>query len=555
MADWKRRDKVEWPMERKGKVYLVGAGPGDAGLITVRGVECIQKADVILYDNLVNPSLLKYARPDAELIFAGKSPKKHTLTQDETNALLVAKASEGKIVTRLKGGDPFVFGRGGEEAQELQKAGIEFEIVPGISSSIAAPAYAGIPVTHRGLASAFMVVTGHEDPTKAVERESCPLETAMDGRDACPTGHGRDARATVNWKQVAEFQGTRVILMGVERIGRIARELISHGCPADTPVAMIRWGTTGQQQTIQGTLASIGEVAERAGFQPPAVTVIGEVARLRDQLNWFERRPLFGKRIVVTRSREQASPARSRASDLARQLAELGADVLEIPTISIKPPKKIGPLREAIEGMGTYDWLVFTSPNGVDAFFREFFQCHSDMRDLGGVKVAAIGAVTAEKLADLHLAVDLQPAEFTSEALLAEFRESVDCENLKFLLPRANLADERLARGIEELGGIVDDLDAYQTVPDTEDRNGHRARLLSEGADMVTFTSSSTAANFCELIDVAALSEKFPKMRFVSIGPQTTQAAVANGLPVAVEAKVHTIPGLVEAILKLLGDA
>lgn len=568
MADWKRRDRVEWPMERKGKVYLVGAGPGDAGLITVRGVECIQKADVILYDNLVNPSLLKYARPDAELVFAGKTSKKHTLTQEETNALLVAKASEGKIITRLKGGDPFVFGRGGEEAQELQKAGIEFEIVPGISSSIAAPAYAGIPVTHRGLASAFMVVTGHEDPTKAVERASSlsqPVERASSpldrlvplgaGLEACPTKDKQDAYPTVNWKQVAEFQGTRVILMGVERIGRIARELISHGCPADTPVAMIRWGTTGQQQTIQGTLASIGEVAERAGFQPPAVTVIGEVARLRDQLNWFERRPLFGKRIVVTRSREQASPARSGASDLARQLTELGADVLEIPTISIKPPKKIGPLREAIEGMGTYDWLVFTSQNGVDAFFREFFQCHSDVRDLGGVKVAAIGAVTAEKLADLHLAVDLQPAEFTSEALLAEFRESVDCENLKFLLPRANLADERLARGIEELGGIVDDLDAYQTVPDTEDRNGHRARLLSEGADMVTFTSSSTVANFCELIDVAALPEKFPKMRFVSIGPQTTQAAVAKGLPVAVEAKVHTIPGLVEAILKLLGDA
>ena len=516
---------------------MVGAGPGDAGLITVRGVECIQKADVILYDNLVNPSLLKYARPDAELIFSGKTPKKHTLTQDETNALLVVKASQGRIVTRLKGGDPFVFGRGGEEAQELQKAGIEFEIVPGISSSIAAPAYAGIPVTHREFTSAFMVVTGHEDPTKGVGRASCPSETAMDGRDA---------RATVNWKQVAEFQGTRVILMGVERIGRIAAELMAHGAAADTPVAMVRWGTTCQQQTIQGTLGTIAEVAERAGFKPPAVTVIGEVARLREQLNWFERRPLFGKRIVVTRSREQAS-------ELVRQLTELGADVLEIPTISIKPPKKIGPLREAIKGMGTYDWLVFTSPNGVDAFFREFFQYHSDVRDLGGVKVATIGAVTAQKLADLRLAVDLQPAEFTSEALLAKFRESVDCENLKFLLPRADLADERLARGIEELGGIVDDLDAYQTVPDTEDRNGHRARLLSEGADMVTFTSSSTVTNFCELIDVAALPEKFPKMRFVSIGPQTTQAAVAKGLPVAVEAKVHTIPGLVEAILVLVG--
>ena len=505
-------------MQATGKVYLVGAGPGDAGLITVRGVECIQKADVILYDNLVNSSLLKYARPEAELISAGKTSKKHTLTQDDTNALLVAKAREGKIVTRLKGGDPFVFGRGGEEAQELQKAGIEFEIVPGISSSIAAPAYAGIPVTYRGLASAFMVVTGHEDPTKE--------ETA------------------VNWEQVAKFSGTRVILMGVEHIGRIASELMAHGAAADTPVAMVRWGTTCQQQTIQGTLATIGDIAERAGFKPPAVTVIGEVARLRDKLKWFERRPLFGKRIVVTRSREQAG-------ELMRQLTELGADVLEIPTISIRPPKKIGPLREAIEGIGLYDWLVFTSPNGVEAFFHEFFAKHKDIRSIGALKIAAIGEATAQRVTELHLEVDLQPAEFTSEALLAEFKKSVSCENLKFLLPRANLADERLARGLEDLGAIVDDLDANQTVPDTEDRNGHRARLLNEGADLITFTSSSTVANFCDLMDVPALLKRFPQMRLVSIGPQTTAAAKAHGLETAAEAKIHTIPGLADAVLKL----
>jgi uroporphyrinogen III methyltransferase/synthase len=505
-------------MSKTGKVYLVGAGPGDPGLITLRGVECIQKADVILYDNLVNPSLLRYARPDAELIFAGKTSKKHTLTQDDTSALLVAKAREGKIVTRLKGGDPFVFGRGGEEAQELQKAGIVFEIVPGISSSIAAPAYAGIPVTHRGLASAFMVVTGHEDPTKE--------ETA------------------VNWEQVAKFSGTRVILMGVERIGEIAAELMAHGAAADTPVAMVRWGTTCQQQTIQGTLATIGDIAERAGFKPPAVTVIGEVAQMRAQLNWFEKRPLFGRRIVVTRSREQAS-------ELVQQLTELGSDVLEIPTIAIKPPKKIGPLREAIEGIGLYDWLVFTSPNGVEAFFREFFAKHNDVRSIGALKIAAIGTATTQKVTELHLEVDLQPAEFTSEALLAEFKKSVSCENLKFLLPRADLADERLARGLEDLGAIVDDLDVYQTVPDTEDRNGHRARLLNEGADLITFTSSSTVANFYDLVDVPALLKKFPQLRLVSIGPQTSQALQARGLSVTAEASVHTIPGLVDAVLKL----
>jgi uroporphyrinogen III methyltransferase/synthase len=506
-------------MKQNGKVYLVGAGPGDAGLITVRGLECVQLADVIVYDNLVNPSLLKHARPDAEIIFAGKTSKRHTLTQDEISALLVEKARASNVVTRLKGGDPFVFGRGGEEAEALLRAGFEFEIVPGISSSIAAPAYAGIPVTHREVASAFMVITGHEDPTKE--------DSAID------------------WKQVAQFWGTRVILMGVERIGRIAGELIKHGASPETPVAMIRWGTTGKQQTIEGTLATISDVATKADFKPPAVTVIGEVARLREKLNWFERRPLFGKRIVVTRSRDQAS-------ELVRQLTDLGADVLEIPTIRIKPPQSLAPLREAIAGTGIYDWLVFTSPNGVDAFFREFFAKHKDIRELGSLKIATIGAVTAQKLGELHFEVDLQPSEFTTDALLAEFKKSVSCENLKFLLPRADLADERLARGLEALGAIVDDLDAYQTVPETEDRNGHRARLLSEGADLVTFTSSSTVTNFFNLVDMPALRAQFPQMRFVSIGPQTSQAAREKGLEVAAEAKVHTIPGLVDAILNLV---
>ncbi|MGD0061546.1 MAG: uroporphyrinogen-III C-methyltransferase [Verrucomicrobiia bacterium] len=506
-------------MTKKGKVYLVGAGPGDAGLITVRGRECIQLAEVIVYDNLVNPSLLKHARPDAEIIFAGKTSKQHTLTQDEINALLVEKAREGKIVTRLKGGDPFVFGRGGEEAEELRKAGFQFEIVPGISSSIAAPAYAGIPVTHRGVATAFMVITGHEDPTKE--------ETQVD------------------WAGVAKFFGTRVILMGVERIGTIAGELIRHGASPETPVAMVRWGTTGRQQTIQGTLATIAAVASKADFKPPAVTIVGEVVRLRENLNWFEQRPLFGRRIVVTRSREQAS-------ELVRQLSELGADVLEIPTIRIKPPQSLAPLREAVDGLGEYDWLIFTSPNGVEAFFGEFFAHHKDIREIGPVKISAIGAVTTQKLAELHLEVDLQPKEFTTEALLAEFKKSVSCENLKMLMPRADLADQRLARGLEDLGAIVDDVDAYQTVPDTEDRNGHRARLLGEGADIVTFTSSSTVVNFCKLVDVPALMKQYPDMRFASIGPQTSQAAREKGLDVAVEAKVHTVPGLVEAILALV---
>jgi len=292
-------------------------------------------------------------------------------------------------------------------------------------------------------------------------------------------------------------------------------------------------------------LATISDVAARADFKPPAVTVIGEVARLREKLNWFEQRPLFGKRIVVTRSREQAS-------ELVRQLSGLGADVLEIPTIRITAPQKLAPLREAIASLGEYDWLVFTSPNGVDAFFRECFAKHKDIREIGPVRIAAVGAVTTQKLAELHLEVDVQPEEFTTEALLAEFKKSVDCENVRFLMPRADLADERLARGLEALGGIVDDLDAYQTVPETEDRNGHRARLLNEGADLVTFTSSSTVTNFCNLVDVPALRAQFPQMQFISIGPQTSVVAREKGLEIAAEAKVHTIPGLVDAILELV---
>ena len=508
-------------MKTAGKVYLVGAGPGDPELITVRGVECIQRADVVVYDYLANPALLRHARTDAELIYVGKSAGKHTLTQEEINALLVARARAGKTVTRLKGGDPFVFGRGSEEAEELVKAGIEFAIVPGISSSVAAAAYAGIPVTHRAVATAFMVITGHEDPTKG--------ETQVD------------------WAGVAKFSGTRVILMGVERIASIASELIKQGASPELPVAMIRWGTTGQQRTITGTLATIAAVAARAEFKPPAVTIIGDVVRLRDTLNWFEQRPLFGKRIVVTRSREQAS-------DLVRQLTELGADVIEIPTIAIRPPQSLAPLHEAIQSIGTYDWLVFTSPNGVEAFFREYFKKHNDIRDLGGLKIAVVGATTGQKVAEQHLAVDLQPAEFTGEALLETFHKEIDCENLKFLLPRADLADERLARGLEDLGGIVDDLDAYQTVPDTEDRNGQRARLLAEGADIVTFTSSSTVNSFCALVDVPALLKQHPSMRLISIGPQTTAAVEAHGLVVAAEATEHSIPGLVDRLRELATD-
>src|SRR4051812_7603856 len=322
---------------KAGVVYLVGAGPGDAGLMTMRGAELLARADVVVYDALVNADLLRLAPKEAEVIYGGKRSKDHAIPQEELNALLVRKAKEGKTVVRLKGGDPYTFGRGGEEAEELGEAGIRFEVVPGVSSISAAPNYAGIPITHRAHCSSFTVITGHEDPNKA--------------------------ESSVDWAHVAKDRGTKVILMGMERIVEIARLLIQHGMPPETPVGMVRWGTTGRQASIEGTLATIPKVIEETGFGAPAVTVIGGVVGLREKLNWFETRPLFGQRIVVTRTREQAS-------GLASQLGELGAEVLEIPTIRIEQPTEKNDLKEALLGLHEYDWVVFTSPNGVTSFFE-----------------------------------------------------------------------------------------------------------------------------------------------------------------------------------------
>ena len=324
-----------------GKVYLVGAGPGDAGLLTMRGAELLRRADVVVYDSLVNRELLALAPEAAEVIFGGKRPRDRAIPQEELNRLLAEKAAAGKTVVRLKGGDPYIFGRGGEEAAGLHRDGVPFEVVPGISSIIAAPSYAGIPLTHRDHCSSFTVITGHEDPGKE--------ESALD------------------WERIAREPGTKVFLMGVERIGKIAAALEANGLDAGTPVAMVRWGTMGRQKTITGTLATIADEVAMADFKAPAVTIIGGVSTLRDTLNWFENRPLFGQRVVVTRTRNQASR-------LSGQLRDLGADVLEIPTIKIVPPGSNEPIVEAVTGIGSYDWIVFTSPNGVEHFFRLFFQ-------------------------------------------------------------------------------------------------------------------------------------------------------------------------------------
>jgi len=506
-------------MKSKGTVYLVGAGPGDAGLMTLRGAELLARADVVIYDALVNPDLLRLAPKAAEIIYGGKRAKDHSIPQEEMNQLLVRKAQEGKCVVRLKGGDPYVFGRGGEEAEELAEAKVAFEVVPGISSTVAAPNYAGIPVTHRDHCSSYTVITGHEDPTKD--------ETSID------------------WAQLAKVSGTKIVLMGVERIRDIAEKLVAHGMSAATPVAMVRWGTTGQQQSIEGTLATIADVVAKNKFSAPAVTVIGDVVKLRKKLNWFEKRPFFGQRIVVTRTREQAS-------QLSRQLLEHGANVLEIPTIKIIPPTRQRELAEALLELNSYDWLVFTSPNGVSAFFEHFFKAFDDMRDIGGVRIAAVGPATAAKLKELHLKVDLMPEEYVAAKIATAFKKFESIENLKILLLRAEVANPELPKTLEEMGAIVDDVAVYKTVPETEDLNGAAENLMKAGADWITFTSSSTVENFHARFDLPALLKKFPETKTVSIGPETSKAIAALGLNPTVEAKPHTIDGLVAALEKAI---
>lgn len=498
--------------KKKGICFLVGAGPGDLGLVTLRAKECIERADVLVYDYLCNPEMLKWAPEGAERIYAGKKAGEHTLSQDEINALIVDRAKDGKRVVRLKGGDPFVFGRGGEEAQALGAAGIAFEIVPGITSAIAGPAYAGIPVTHRGVNSHVTFFTGHEDPTKT--------------------------ESSIDFAALAKLGGTQVMLMGVERIDAISKQMLANGMRADLPVALIRWATTGRQETLVGTLEGIAQRVVESGFEAPAVAVFGDVVSLRKELNWFERRPLAGKRIVVTRTRTQAGA-------LTAQLAALGADVLELPTIRIEPPTDLRAFAELVQDAHAYDWIVFTSPNGVNAFFELFYKLYDDAREIGGAKIAAIGPATAQRIKEFRLHVDLQPEEFVAESVVKEFKKQGGVENLRILLARAEKARDVLPKELSAMGAIVDEGFAYRTVPETRDDNGARRRLTEEGADMITFTSSSTVENFM------ALGLPWPTgMRVASIGPVTSKTARDLGLNVDLEARRHDVPGLVEAIRK-----
>ena len=449
---------------KQGKVYLVGAGPGDPGLLTLKAKECIEKADVVVYDNLANRVFLNYARKGAELVYAGKEGGRHHLTQDEINGLIVAHAKEGKAVVRLKGGDPFIFGRGGEEAQELTRAGIPFEIVPGVTSAIAVPAYAGIPLTHRDFTTTVAFITGHEDPLKE--------------------------KSTIPWEKISTGAGTLVFLMGVGNLSKIAEELIANGRSPQTPVAVIQNGTVAEQRTACGVLENIGEVAQKAGLKPPAIIVVGEVVGLREELAWFDRKPLFGKRVVITRAREQAST-------FMAGLRELGAECIEFPTIEVTPPSSYAPLDEAIGNLARYGWMIFTSTNGVKAFFERLWLLGKDSRDLSGIKVAAIGAKTGDALRGRGVRPDLVPGEFRAEAVVEAFR-SQEVRGKRILLPRAAEAREVLPDELQKMGASVDVVEVYRTIRADVDRKPLRDLLEKGRVHMVTFTSSSTVRNFVE---------------------------------------------------------
>ena len=501
-------------MHVKSTVYLVGAGPGDAGLITVRGAELLRRADVVIYDALANPELLRLAPASAEFISRGKNM---AMPQGEITALIIAKAKAGKTVVRLKGGDPYVFGRGGEEAEALAAEKIPFEIVPGVSAITAVPNYAGIPLTHREHCSSFTVFTGHSDSA--------------------------DEATALRYDQIAKIPGTKVVLMGTEQLDDWTKALVANGMPPQTPIAVIHRGTTGRQKTVAGTLATIAALAAKEKIVPPALTIIGDVVKLRGKLNWFENRPLFGQRIVVTRRTEQAGA-------FAQKLAELGADVLEVPTIKITTPIEKDAIVDCLLELNSYDWLVFTSGNGVTMFFDIFFRRFQDLRDIGGARIAAVGPATAAKLRELHLQVDLTPEEFTGRKVAEAFKKFQDIENVKMCLLRAEVANADLPDALAELGAIVDDIAIYKTVPETEDHGGACERLLEGGADWVTFTSSSTVEHFHARFDLPKLMKKFPELKLASIGPETSKAIAALGLKPTLQAKEHTTDGLIAALLK-----
>jgi uroporphyrinogen III methyltransferase/synthase len=500
---------------------LVGAGPGDPKLLTLRGKECLEQAEVVLYDYLANPALLLHAPDQAERLYVGRRGKGKYPAQNEINRMLIERAGEGKVVVRLKGGDPFVFGRGGEEAEALAAAGIEFEVVPGVTAAVAAPAYAGIPVTHRTLASTMTIVTGHEDQ----EKQTTALE----------------------WPRLAASHGTLVFLMGMKNLPAIVTNLTAEGRASSTPVAIIRWGTRASQQTVVGTLADIVGKAEAAKLEPPTVIVVGEVVRLRQQLNWFEQRPLFGKRVLMTRAKEQAA-------ELAGMLAAYGAEPVEAPTITIVPPADWSPADRAIRAIGTYDWVIFTSVNGVARFMTRLCASGLDARSLAGRRVCCIGPRTTQELEKFGVKADVIPADYQAEGILMTLGAQ-DLKKARVLIPRAEVARELLPDELRARGAHVDVVPVYRTLVPSGDAGGWRRQLVDRQIHVVSFTSSSTFRNFVEMlggVDVAKACLK--SVVIACIGPVTAKAVEEYGLTVSIVPGENTIPALVDAIVGYYGS-
>jgi uroporphyrinogen III methyltransferase/synthase len=503
-------------MAQPGKVYLVGAGPGDPGLITVKGLALLRRAEVVVYDQLASPELLQEVPATAELIYVGKKAGDHALPQEAINQLLVDKANAGLMVVRLKGGDPFVFGRGGEEAEVLAGAKVPFEVVPGVSAAVAVPAYAGIPVTHRGHASLVTLVTGHEDPHKP--------------------------ESAIPWPILAQSRGTLVFLMGVKNLPEICRQLVAAGRPAQTPAAVIQSGTTLKQHTVTGVLADIAARVQEAGLTPPAVLVVGEVAGLRPLLKWWETRPLWGKTVVVTRTRGQAS-------QLVARLAEAGAQCLEVPTLIIGPPDDFGPLDSALARLTSYDWLMFTSVNGVAGFMTRLFHQGFDLRALGGAKLAAIGPATAQALRERGLATDCLPARFQAEDLAAALLPRLS-PGTRVLLARAQEAREVLPETLGQAGVQVDVAPVYRARPPRELSPEMHAALTKGQVDILTFASSSTVHNFVGLLGRETFLKLARQAVVAVIGPITAASVREYGVEPRIQPPDFTIPALVEAIIE-----
>jgi len=495
-------------------VYLIGAGPGDPGLLTLKGKKAIESADAVVYDYLANPAFLKYARPGAEIVYVGKKGGDHTLPQDKINELIIAKAREGKVVARLKGGDPYVFGRGGEEAEELAAAGLSFEVVPGVTAGVAAAAYAGIPVTHRAFTPSVCFITGHEDPTKA--------------------------SSTLHWDAYARSTSTLVFYMGVKNLPEICARLMEAGRPADEPVALVYRGTTCWQRSFVSTLQDAPAEARRLKFTAPSIIIVGGVCGLKDRLDWFERRPLLGRGVVVTRAREQAS-------DFAQLLEELGACVLEFPTIAVKALPDDAEVREAIGRLGEYGWVVFTSVNGVEHFWRVLRTMGRDARTLGACRVAAIGPATADALRERGIEPDFVPARYVAESVV-EGLLALGVQGGRVLIPRAKVAREVLPEELAKAGAQVRVLPVYETGLAEEGPEQFLEWLADGRVQYVTFTSSSTVENFFALVPPDKVQERRADLKIACIGPVTAKTLKRFGFEPDIVPEEFTIPALAAAL-------